>query len=129
VPPLDIGAMIVAFYVAIRVATQFGNLASAALFRNQALKATRAIGALVLIRLSIFVERLAGRWSADKRAGGRIGVYTPSVTCDLDWNWANRKRAAGCVIVCGALGESPPAGAPLVARRQIPRWHRRTAGP
>ena len=63
-PPLDIGAMIVAFYVAVRVATQFGNLVSAAPFENQALKALFAIGALILLGLSffvvvIFVERLA----------------------------------------------------------------------
>ena len=63
-PPLMIGAMIVAFYVAGRVATQFGNLVSAAPFENQALKAIFAIGALVLLGLSflvvvIFVERLA----------------------------------------------------------------------
>ncbi len=63
-PPLAIGAMIVAFYVAVRVASQFGNLVSAAPFKNQALKAIVAIGALVLLGLSflvvaIFVERLA----------------------------------------------------------------------
>ena len=64
-PPLAIGAMIVAFYVAVRVASQFGNLVSAAPFKNQALKAIFAIGALVLLGLSflvvaIFVARLAG---------------------------------------------------------------------
>ena len=63
-PPLVIGAMIVAFYVAVRVATQFGNLVSAAPFENQALKMIFAIGALVLLGLSffvvvIFVERVA----------------------------------------------------------------------
>ena len=63
-PPLEIGAMIVAFYVAVRVATQFGNLVSAAPFKNQAFKAIFAISALVLLGLSffvvvIFVERLA----------------------------------------------------------------------
>ena len=63
-PPLVIGAMIVAFYVTVRVVTQFGNLISAAPFDNQALKAIFAIGALVLLGLSffvvaIFVERLA----------------------------------------------------------------------
>ena len=63
-PPLDIGAMIVAFYVAVRVAMQFSNLVSAAPFENQALKAIFAIGALVLLGLSFFVvvtfvERLA----------------------------------------------------------------------
>jgi len=63
-PPLMIGAMIVAFYVAVRVATQFGNLVSTAPFKNHALKTVFAIGALVLLGLSflvvtIFVERLA----------------------------------------------------------------------
>ena len=63
-PPLAIGAMIVAFYVAVRVAMQFGRLVSAAPFENQALKAFFAIGALVLLGLSfftvaIFVDRLA----------------------------------------------------------------------
>ena len=63
-PPLMIGAMIVAFYVAVRVATQFSNLVSVAPFKNQALKVIFAIGALVLLGLSflvvtIFVERLA----------------------------------------------------------------------
>ena len=63
-PPLDIGAMIVAFYVVVRVATQFGNLVSAAPFENRALKTIFAIGALVLLGLSFlvvvtFVERLS----------------------------------------------------------------------
>jgi len=63
-PPLEIGAMIVTFYVAVRAVTQFGNLVSAAPFKNQALKMIFAIGALVLLGLSffvvaIFVERLA----------------------------------------------------------------------
>ena len=62
-PPLEFGAMIVAFYVAVRVVTQFGHLVSAAPFENQALKMIFAIGALVLLGLSffvvvIFVERL-----------------------------------------------------------------------
>ena len=63
-PPLEFGAMIVAFYVAVRVAMQFGRLVSAAPFENQALKAIFAIGALVLLGLSFFtvatfVDRLA----------------------------------------------------------------------
>ena len=75
-PPLVIGAMIVAFYVAVRVAMQFGRLVSAAPFENQALKAIFAIGALVLLGLSFCsVSRSSssdwpGRWSADERAGG-----------------------------------------------------------
>ena len=63
-PPLGIGAMLIAIYVAVRVATQFGNLVSAAPFKNRALKTIFAGGALVLLGFSflavaIFVERLA----------------------------------------------------------------------
>ena len=63
-PPLDIAAIIVALYVAVRVATQFGQLVSAAPFTNEALKILFAIVALVLLGLSFlivvtFVERLA----------------------------------------------------------------------
>ncbi len=63
-PPLMIGALIVAIYVAVRVATQFGNLAAAAPFENRALKTIFAVGALVLLGCSfvvvfIFIERLA----------------------------------------------------------------------
>jgi hypothetical protein len=63
-PPLSIGALIIAIYVAVRVATQFGNLVSAAPFENRALKTVFAVGALVLLGFSflvvaIFVERLA----------------------------------------------------------------------
>ena len=63
-PPLGLGALIIAIYVAVRVATQFGNLVSAAPFENRALKTLFAVGALVLLGLSfiavaIFVERLA----------------------------------------------------------------------
>lgn len=63
-PPLDIAAAVVAIYVSVRVATQFGKLVSAAPFENRALSAIFAVGALVLLGLSfisvaIFVERLA----------------------------------------------------------------------
>ena len=63
-PPLGLGALIIAIYVAVRVATQFGNLAAAAPFENRTLKTIFAIGALVLLGLSsiavaIFIERLA----------------------------------------------------------------------
>ena len=63
-PPLMIGALIIAIYVAVRVATQFGNLAAAAPFENRALKTIFAVGALVLLGFSflvvaIFIERLA----------------------------------------------------------------------
>ena len=63
-PPLMVGALIIAIYVAVRVATQFGNLAAAAPFENRALKTIFAVGALVLLGISflvvaIFIERLA----------------------------------------------------------------------
>tara|TARA_B100000315_G_C14389106_1_gene501071 strand:+ start:62 stop:391 length:330 start_codon:yes stop_codon:yes gene_type:complete len=62
--PLELGALIIAIYVAVRVATQFGNLAAAAPFENRALKTILAVGALVLLGCSfvvvaIFIERLA----------------------------------------------------------------------
>ena len=63
-PPLEIGAMIVAMYVAVRVATQFGNLAAAAPFDSRPLRMVFAVGALVLLGssflvIAILVERLA----------------------------------------------------------------------
>jgi len=63
-PPLEVGALIMAIYVAGRVAMQFGNLVSAAPFENRALKTFVAVGALVLLGVSflviaIFVERVA----------------------------------------------------------------------
>ncbi len=63
-PPLELGALIIAIYVAVRVAMQFGNLAASAPFENRALKTAFAVGTLVLLGLSflvvaIFVERLA----------------------------------------------------------------------
>ena len=63
-PPLMVGALIIAIYVAVRVATQFGNLAAAVPFENRALKTIFAVGALVLLGVSflvvvIFIERLA----------------------------------------------------------------------
>lgn len=63
-PPLEIGALAIAIYVAVRVAMQFGNLVSAAPFENRVLKTFFAVGALVLLGLSflsvaIFVDGLA----------------------------------------------------------------------
>ena len=63
-PPLELGALIIAVYVAVRVATQFGNLAATAPFENRALKTVFAVGALVLLGFSfvsivIFIDRLA----------------------------------------------------------------------
>ena len=63
-PPLEIGALVIAIYVAVRVATQFGNLVSAAPFESRALKTLFDVAALVLLGCSflvvaIFVGRLA----------------------------------------------------------------------
>ena len=63
-PPLDLAAVIIAMYVAVRVATQFGNLAAAAPFESRPLRMIFAVGALVLLGLSFLVvvtlvERLA----------------------------------------------------------------------
>ena len=63
-PPLEIGAMVIALYVALRVATQFGNLVTAAPFESQPLRMIFAVGALVLLGLAFLViatlvERLA----------------------------------------------------------------------
>ena len=44
-PPLEIGARIIALYVAVRVATQFGNFAAAAPFESRPLRMIFAAGA------------------------------------------------------------------------------------
>jgi len=63
-PPLDIAAMLIAAYVAIRVIMQFGNLMNAAPFENRILSAGLAGFSIVVLGLSMmavvsFVERLA----------------------------------------------------------------------
>ena len=63
-PPLDIAAAVIAFYVAVRVATQFGRLAAAAPFESRPLRVIFAAGALGLLVLSFlvvvtFVDRLS----------------------------------------------------------------------
>ena len=63
-PPLELAAMLIALYVAVRVATQFGDLAAAAPFESRPLRMIFAAGALVLLGLSFLVvatlvERLA----------------------------------------------------------------------
>ncbi len=63
-PPLEIAAMIIAMYVAVRVATQFGNLAAAAPVESRPLRIIFAVGAIVLLGLAFLVvatlvERLA----------------------------------------------------------------------
>ena len=54
-PPLELGAMVIAIYVAVRVATQFGRLAAAAPFESRPLRAIFAVGALVLLGLAFVV--------------------------------------------------------------------------
>ena len=54
-PPLEIAAVLIAVYVAVRVATQFGPLADAAPFRNRTLRVIFALGALMALGLSFLV--------------------------------------------------------------------------
>ncbi len=68
-PPLDIAAMLIAIYVAVRVATQFGRLAAAAPFRNRALRVIFAAGALVLLGLSFLVIVTFVEWLALSAVG------------------------------------------------------------
>ena len=63
-PPLEIAAMLIAIYVAVRVVTQFDRLATAAPFQHRALRVFFAVGALMVLGLSFLVivtpvERLA----------------------------------------------------------------------
>ncbi|MCY4660761.1 MAG: hypothetical protein OXF93_13250 [Acidobacteria bacterium] len=63
-PPLELGSMIIAIYVAVRVATQFGTLAAAAPFESRPLRMLFAAGALLMLGTSflvvaILVERLS----------------------------------------------------------------------
>jgi hypothetical protein len=63
-PPLDIAAMLIGLYVAVRVATQFEAFAAAAPFENRTLKATCALVCLLLLGLSFlaiatFVDNIA----------------------------------------------------------------------
>jgi hypothetical protein len=63
-PPLELAAIAIALYVAVRVATQFGNFAAAAPCENRLLRMIFAAGALGLLGLSFLVivtlvERLA----------------------------------------------------------------------
>ena len=63
-PPLEIAATLIGIYVAVRVATQFDRLATAAPFQNRALQMIFAVGALMVLGLSFLVivtlvERLA----------------------------------------------------------------------
>ena len=63
-PPLEFAAMIITCYVAVRIATQFRNLVSAAPFETRAWKTIFAIFAIVLLVLSFlvvitFVDQLA----------------------------------------------------------------------
>ncbi len=63
-PPLEIVAALVGVYVAVRVASQFSALSSAAPFQNRVLSAFFALGILVLLSgafvvVAIFVDRVA----------------------------------------------------------------------
>ena len=63
-PPLEIAALFVAVYVAVRAVADFGILLAAAPFKSRVLNATVAVGALALLGLSfvviaIFTQRLA----------------------------------------------------------------------
>ena len=54
-PPLEIAATLIGIYVAVRVATQFGRLAAAAPFQHRVMRATFAVGALMVLGLSFLV--------------------------------------------------------------------------
>ena len=54
-PPLEIAATLIGIYVAVRVATQFDRLATAAPFQNRALQMIFAVGALMVLGLSFLV--------------------------------------------------------------------------
>ena len=54
-PPLEIAATLLAIYVAVRVATQFDRLATAAPFRSRVLRVIFAVGALMVLGLSFLV--------------------------------------------------------------------------
>lgn len=63
-PPLELVALAIALYVGARVASQFGPFVSVAPFENRVLKASFALGCLVLLAgsfvvVAIFVERLS----------------------------------------------------------------------
>lgn len=63
-PPLELAAMIIALYVAVRILTEFGNILSTAPFDNNVLKAIYAVVVLILLGLSfvtvaIFTETVA----------------------------------------------------------------------
>ena len=54
-PPLELAAMLVAVYVAVRVVMQFGPLAAAAPFGNRVLRVLFAGGAVVVLGLAFLV--------------------------------------------------------------------------
>lgn len=63
-PPLELGALIIALYVVVRVVTQLRAFATAAPFEHRVLKAFFALGCLVLLAtaflsIAIFAERVA----------------------------------------------------------------------
>ena len=63
-PPLDLAAMLIAFYVAVRVLSQFGAFVAVAPFKHRVLKMLFAVGCIGLLGLSFlsivtFVDRVA----------------------------------------------------------------------
>jgi len=63
-PPLELGAMLIAFYVAARIAMQFKAFADAAPFANRVLSGLFALGLFVLLGFAfivvvIFVDQIA----------------------------------------------------------------------
>lgn len=63
-PPLEIGATIIAAYVAVRVLTQFGSLAAAAPFERRPLRVLFAAFAIALLAsafavVAVLVQRLS----------------------------------------------------------------------
>jgi len=63
-PPLELAAMIVAAYLGVRVATEFGNLVAAAPFASRILGGIFAIVTIIVLWFSfvviaVFAERLA----------------------------------------------------------------------
>lgn len=54
-PPLELAAVIITIYVAVRVVTQFGRLATAAPFGSRPLRVIFAVGAIMVLGLSFLV--------------------------------------------------------------------------
>lgn len=68
-PPLELGAWVLALYVAARVVSQLPALFSAAPFENRGLKAFFALACLMLFGLSFLVVAIAVEHAAVSVAG------------------------------------------------------------